>query len=66
MENLGLLDNYNGFTMLISQDWTDSNALQTFTDASGQSGYGVVFGKRHVYGTWSGEWTSFNISVLES
>lgn len=45
--------------------WVSSDRLELFTDASGQIGYGAVFGSSWFYGVWNEEWLNYNITVKE-
>lgn len=38
------IDNFNGKSMFINDDWQNSHELNLYTDAAGKFGYGAVFG----------------------
>lgn len=46
------IDNFNGKSMFINEDWQNSHKLNLYTDAAGKFGYGAVFGTKWFYGTW--------------
>lgn len=46
------IDNFNGKSMFINDDWQNSHKLNLYTDAAGRFGYGAVFGTKWFYGTW--------------
>lgn len=46
------IDNFNGKSMFINDDWQNSHKLNLYTDAAGKFGYGAVFGTKWFYGTW--------------
>ena len=39
---------------------------QLYTDASGNIGYGAVYGKKCFFGRWPETWLQYNITTLES
>ena len=57
--------NFNGRTIFMAEQWLSSTSLNLFTDASGTLGYGAVLGSSWVYGAWSPQWVSQNITLLE-
>ena len=59
------LANFNGRTIFMAEQWLSSTSLNLFTDASGTLGYGAVLGSSWVYGIWSQQWVSQNITLLE-
>ena len=59
------LANFNGRTIFMAEQWLSSTSLNLFTDASGTLGFGAVLGASWVYGAWSPQWVSQNITLLE-
>ena len=59
------LDDFNGWSFILSDDWLPSNVLNLYTDAAGGLGFGAIFGNFWCYGPWSDEWKKLNIVVLE-
>ena len=43
---------FNGRSFFLADQWTNSNQLELYTDASGALGYGAVFGRHWCYGQW--------------
>ena len=59
------LHSFNGKAFFIDEEFLSGDYLQLYTDASGEIGYGAVFGKEWFWGLWPQEWKSRNICVLE-
>ena len=59
------LSQFNGKCFFMDENWVSSDKLELFTDASGQIGYGAVFGSSWFYGVWNKEWLNYNITVKE-
>ena len=57
------LDDFNGRSFFLSDDWLPSNLLDT--DAAAGHGFGAIFGHFWFYGPWPEEWKKLNIVVLE-
>ena len=47
------IDQFNGKSMFLDDNWMDSDKLNLFTDASGAIGFGAVFGKKWFFGSWA-------------
>lgn len=62
---LSFLYQYNGKSFFLPDRWLTSTKLQLYTDAAGSLGYGAVFGKHWLYGSWPDKWKAFNITILE-
>jgi len=62
---LTFLDNFNGRSFFIDDDFLTGDFLQLYTDASGGKGYGAVCGAQWFYGVWPISWLTHNITVLE-
>lgn len=58
------IEHFNGKSMFLADQWSTSDSLQLYTDASGV-GFGGVFGKKWFFGQWSELWTKHHISVKE-
>jgi hypothetical protein len=50
------LQGYNGVSFFIDEEWLESSKLHLYTDASSTLGYGLVFGKKWVFGRWPPIW----------
>lgn len=61
------IDNFNGKSMFINDDWQNSHKLNLYTDAAGKFGYGAIFGTKWFYGTWEdiGLQQDYNITFKE-
>lgn len=59
------LSGFNGRSFFLADQWTNSNQLELYTDASGALGYGAVFGRHWCYGQWPHSWCHLNIAFLE-
>jgi hypothetical protein len=55
---------FNGITLISTQPFVSSDALQFFTDAS-QKGFGCVFMSKWFYGAWEQSLSTLNIVILE-
>lgn len=55
---------FNGITMF-KKDWQSSEVLHLYTDSSGNTGFGLVFGEKFAAGVWPETWKAFNIALLE-
>ena len=62
---LAFLDEFNGKSFFIDDDFLTGDFLQLFTDASGGKGYGAVCGAQWFFGVWPVSWQALNITVLE-
>lgn len=61
------IDNFNGKSMFINDDWQNSHKLKLYTDAARKFGYGAIFGTKWFYGTWEdiGLQQDYNITFKE-
>ena len=59
------LQQFNGKSFFLGDEWVTNSALHLYTDASGSIGYGAVFGKKWFHGVWPQHWASLNITFLE-
>lgn len=62
---LTFLEEFNGSSFFLNEEWSDSHMLQLYTDAAGSLGFGALFGPYWFYGEWPKAWQSYNIAVLE-
>ena len=62
---LRFLDDFNGRSFFLSDVWETSQSLQLYTDAAGSIGFGAVFDRHWLHGTWPNHWKSYNIALLE-
>ena len=46
-------------------DFNGRSSLQLYTDAAGSIGFGAVFDRHWLHGTWPNHWKSYNIALLE-
>jgi hypothetical protein len=53
---LAFLDDFNGKSFFIDDDFLTGDFLQLFTDASGGKGYGAVCGAQWFFGVWPVSW----------
>ena len=58
------LEHFNGFSLLINDQWMSSEKLQLFTDASGLGFAGVLQGQ-WFQGPWPLSWREVNIAIKE-
>lgn len=58
------LENYNGTSLLINDQWESSEKLELFTDASGLGFAGILAGQ-WFQGYWPPSWQEFSIAVKE-
>ena len=59
------LQDYNGASFFIEEEWVSADKLHLFTDAAKALGYGLIFGSKWIYGEWDQEALDLSISVLE-
>ena len=59
------LQQFNGKSLFLSDQWLPDHILHLFTDAAGSLGYGAVFGKQWFYGGWPQSWSRENITLKE-
>ena len=59
------LNNFNGRSVFLSDQWFNSHQLKLYTDASGAIGYGAIFGNNWCHGEWPVSWLGKNIAFLE-
>ena len=62
---LKFLQDFNGKSFFLDDDWFSSSKLNLYTDASGAHGFGAVFGSHWCYGKWPNDWAYRNIAILE-
>ena len=65
MLSLRFLDDFNGRSFSLSVVWETSQSLQLYTDATGSIGFGAVFDRHWLHGTWPNLLKSYNIALLE-
>lgn len=58
------LENFNGSSLLINDQWLSSEKLELFTDASGL-GFAGLLESQWFQGHWPLSWQNFNIAVKE-
>ena len=58
------LENYNGVSLIINDQWLASEKLELFTDASGIGFAGTLIGQ-WFQGYWPPSWQDFNIAIKE-
>ena len=58
------LENYNGVSLIINDQWLASEKLELFTDASGIGFAGTLIGQ-WLQGYWPPSWNNFNIAIKE-
>ena len=62
---LRFLDDFNGRSFFLSDVWETPQSLQLYTDVAGSIGFGAVFDRHWLHGTWPNQWKSYNIALLE-
>ena len=62
---LNFLENFNGRTFFLDEQWLSHAPLKLYTDAAGSKGYGAIFGRHWFYGEWPDSWKTLNIAFLE-
>jgi len=62
---LQFLEQYNGVSAILPEDWQDSARLEFYTDAAGSVGYGAYFAGQWFSGFWPAGTAGFSIAVLE-
>lgn len=62
---LHFLDNFNGKSVLLKEDWESSDVTQLFTDASGSVGFAAVFGSKWFAAEWSESLSLLQIAIKE-
>ena len=58
------LNSFNNKSFFLQNKWLDSNQISLYIDASGSIGYGALYGKQWVYGSWPTSWLGENITLL--
>ena len=58
------LENYDGVSLIINDQWLASDKLELFTDASGIGFAGTLIGQ-WFQGYWPPSWQKFNIAIKE-
>ena len=56
---------FNGRSFFLDDNFLTGDHLHLYTDASGSTGFGALYGAAWFYGQWPVSWRSYNISVLE-
>ncbi|XP_062586589.1 uncharacterized protein LOC134248181 isoform X1 [Saccostrea cucullata] len=46
------IDNFNGKSIFLDDQWQNSQKLHLYTDAAGSLGYGAILGKKWFFGSW--------------
>ena len=58
------IQDWNGIS-IIQEPFVTSEAIHFYTDASGNKGYGAVFGLKWLWGEWPEEYKPFHINIKE-
>lgn len=61
---LMFLQSFNGASIILNPEWTSSNTIKLYTDAS-SLGFAAVFGAKWCFGTWPECWQGYHITVKE-
>lgn len=59
------LQSFNGKQLLVEQRWVHNTALHLHTDASGNIGFGAIFGSHWLYSTWPPKLAHLHITYKE-
>ena len=59
------MENFNGHTFFLDEQWLSRAPLKLYTDAAGSKGYGAIFGRHWFYGKLPDSWKTLNIAFLE-
>ena len=60
------INSFNGKSILLNDEWQNSEKLHTYTDAADSLGYGAVLGKKWFYGNWEEiQLQDYNITLRE-
>ena len=59
------IESFNGQSMFLPDHWVSSDHLRLYTDASGNVGYGAVFGSWWFANSWPKQLMSYSIAVKE-
>ncbi|PFX27885.1 uncharacterized protein LOC111327038 [Stylophora pistillata] len=62
---LNFLEDFNGKSFFLDDNWLSYSKLNLNTDASGAHGFGAVFGSHWCYGKWPSDWAYRNTAILE-
>ena len=62
---LKFLEDFNGKSFFLEDNWLSSSKLNLYTDASGAHSLGAVFASHWCYGKWPNDWAYRNIATLE-
>ena len=62
---LEFLNNFNGKSFFLDDEWLNSHKLDLYTDAAGSLGFGAIFGNHWCFGQWPSKWQGRNIAFLE-
>ena len=50
------LTDYNGRSIILDEQWCDSDSMELFTDAAGSIGFGAYFQGQWTWGRWPAHW----------
>lgn len=59
------LNEYNGISMFLNENFLSSNILELHTDAAQSLGYGGLYNTRWFFGSFPDSWKDLNIMTLE-
>lgn len=62
---LEFLNNFNGKSFFLHDEWLNSHKLHLYTDTAGSLGFGAIFGNHWCFGQWPSKWQGRNIAFLE-
>ena len=62
---LSFLEDYNGTSLMLYENWLSSNKINLFSDASGKQGFAAIYGTQWLVGTWSTKDNRFHIAWKE-
>ena len=62
---LEFLNNFNGKSFFLDEEWLNSHKVHLYTDAAGSLGFGAIFGNHWCFGQWPSKWQGRNIAFLE-
>ena len=62
---LDFLNKYNGQTFFCEERIHTSVSLHLYTDAAQELGFGAIFGKKWLHGSWPKLWKEYNFVILE-
>ena len=62
---LGFLENFNGVSIFLHNQFTSSQSIKLYSDASGSIGFAAVLGSRWFAGKWDESWHAVHITPKE-